>query len=198
MGLAQLKDAILTSEPEDFVKDHILNGHCKHFRQDQIDHIRQSVSQATGVNILPEEVYVVGSAKLGYGLFKKNRRDRAALPAFREFNRDSDIDIAFTSAELFDLVWDELSSFAVAQPWMPSRFGNLGDYLVYGWLRPDHFPREARLHRYDRWNDKIKSLGSDRFLDRRKISGALYRNTEFIAKYQARGIKACKNALEIL
>lgn len=196
MELAQLKDLILTSEPEDFVSNNILTGGCAHFSLGQIEYVRQSISEATGIEIAQDEIYVVGSAKLGYGLFEKKKSGGIVLPAFRKFDPLSDIDIAFASSRLFDLVWDELSSFAVSQPWMPHRMNKLGDYLVYGWLRPDHFPKEARLHNYDRWNDRVRKLGADRHLERRKISGALYRNVDFIRKYQARGINACKQLLE--
>ena len=196
MELAQLKEKILRMDPYDFVNEHILSGDCKYFREDQVERVRALVSEATGITIKRSEIHIVGSAKLGYGLFEKKQRDGTVLPPFRAFSPTSDIDVAFSSPELFDTIWEELSSFAVSKPWMPHRMNKLGDYLVYGWLRPDHFPNEVRLHNYDRWNDKVKSLRRENFLDRRKISGALYRTKDFIAKYQAKGIKACKNEME--
>ncbi|QBF27620.1 hypothetical protein EXN22_18715 [Pseudomonas tructae] len=197
MDLAELQQLIRNSKPEDFVINNILSNDCPHFKPEQLEHVRKSIAEVTGINIKDNEIYVVGSAKLGFGLHQKTKRDGEILPAFRPFNADSDIDIAFASAELFDMVWQEVSTFAFSQTRFPARINKLGDYLVYGWLRPDHFPRDTRLLNYDRWNDKVRSLGRDQLLGRRKISGALYRNVEFVTKYQARGINTCKKLLEL-
>ncbi|MFV2949243.1 hypothetical protein [Pseudomonas japonica] len=197
MDLAELQELIRSSKPDDFVQNKILTNECPHFTLEQLLHVKQSVSEVTGVDIKDNEIYVVGSAKLGFGLHEKKKRDGTILPAFRPFDADSDIDIAFASAELFDIVWQEISTFAFTQARFPARINKLGDYLVYGWLRPDHFPRDTRLLNFDRWNDKIRALGREQILGRRKISGALYRNTEFITKYQARGINTCKKLLEL-
>ncbi len=196
MQLTELIELIKELEPEEFVAQHILNGACPHFSEVQIEHVREVITEATGINIARNEIHVVGSAKLGFGLFEKKRRDMPALPAFRHFGPDSDVDIAFSSPHLFDQIWTELSSFAVQQPWLPHNMGKLGDYMIYGWLRPDHFPKGERFHLYDRWNDRIRGLPKDGLMARRKISGALYRDINFISRYQARGIKSCKRSLE--
>lgn len=197
MDLAELQQLIRNSKPEDFVVTNILSSECPHFSPEQLEHVRRSVSEVTGIDIKENEIYVVGSAKLGFGLHEKRNKHGEILPAFRPFDANSDIDIAFASADLFDMVWQEISTFAFSQTIFPTRINKLGDYLVYGWLRPDHFPRDTRLLNFDRWNDRVRSLGRDPFLGRRKISGALYRNVEFITKYQARGINNCKKTLEL-
>lgn len=197
MELAELQNLIRHTSADDFVQSKILTKDCPYFKEEQLEHVRKNISDATGVEIKQDEIYVVGSAKLGFGLHEKTKRDGTILPAFRAFDAESDIDIAFASSELFDIVWHEVSNFAFSQTRFPTRINKLGDYLVYGWLRPDHFPRDTRLLNFDRWNDKIRALGRDNTLGRRKISGALYRNVEFITKYQARGINTCKKLLEL-
>lgn len=197
MDLAELQRLIRSSKPEDFVTNKILASECPHFKPEQLEHVRKSVAEVTGINIKHDEIYVVGSAKLGFGLHQKTKHDGEILPAFRPFDANSDIDIAFASSDLFDMIWKEISTYAFSKAIFPARINKLGDYLVYGWLRPDHFPRDTRLLNYDRWNDKIRTLGRDKLLGRRKISGALYRNVEFITKYQARGITTCKKNLEL-
>lgn len=196
MDINQLKAEILANEPRDFVEKHIISGENSHFTGRQLEIIQAEISHATGIDLLPNEVHIVGSAKLGYGLLEKKRKDQPTLPAFRPFDGNSDIDIAFLSPTLFDIVWDELATFALGKPWLPHRMNKLGDYLVYGWIRPDQVPYGARLRTYDAWRDTIRKLSVSNDFNRRKISGALYRNKEFFIKYQSRGISNCKIKLE--
>jgi len=197
MTLEELKAEILSKTPEDFVEEHIINGSSEYFSEEQLSFVTEHLSVATGVDIRPEEIVIVGSAKLGFGLFEKTKRDGTVLPAMRPFDGDSDIDIAFACPALFDLIWNEIATYARAKPRMPHRMDKLGDYMVYGWIRPDHIPKEARLRTFDLWNDRIRRLPVNPKMNRRKISGALYRDIEFLKKYQARGISACKMKLEL-
>lgn len=195
MDLATLKESITSYEADDFVRDFILGGPCLHVDSSKIEYIRASLSEAVGFAIEPEEIVIVGSAKLGFGLFEKKRKDLDALPRFRPFSPASDIDVAVCSSRLFDLVWRELCDYALAKPWLPHIMKNTGNYLVYGWLRPDQVPYEARLRTLDYFKDRIRRLSNSSALGRRKISGAIYRDIAFLSKYQARGISQCRKEL---
>lgn len=195
MNLATLKTNITSREADDFVREFVLNGPCLHVDQKAIEYIRVSLSEAVGIAIEPEELIIVGSAKLGFGLFEKKRKDLEALPRFRAFGPASDIDVAICSARLFDLVWKELCDYALAKPWLPHIMRNTGNYLVYGWLRPDQVPYEARLRTLDKFQDRIRKLSNNSAIGRRKISGAIYRDVTFLSKYQTRGISQCRKEL---
>lgn len=198
MGLDDLKKKIRELDPRDFVEECIIPGLGDVVTEEQIIKVQQIISDSTGIKIERNEILVVGSAKIGYGLFEKKRKDDAPLPPFREFDGNSDIDIAFASKQLFDVIWNELAAYANGQARMPYRMNSLGDYLVYGWIRPDHVPKGARLRTYDQWNDAVRRLTASPIFKRRKVSGALYRDIEFLTKYQARGIARCKADLELL
>ena len=195
MDLPTLKAALIELEPADFVRQHIVDAPCKHVSDQQIEYIRARIREAVGIEILPSEIQLVGSAKLGYGLFAKRRKDLPDLPAFRSYGPDSDLDVAITSSALFDLVWTELCDYALGKPWMPQRMKDTGNYLVYGWLRPDQIPFEARLRTLDSFKDRLRTLSISSVLGRRKISGALYRDISFLSKYQTRGIAQCRKEL---
>lgn len=198
MDITQLKLEIMNNEPREFVEKHIIETNNTRVTDEQLKIIQDAVSRATGIALEPEEIQIVGSAKLGFGLFEKKRKHQSNLPAFRPFCGGSDIDIAFVSPALFDAVWNELASYANGKPWMPYRMNKLGDYMIYGWIRPDHVPYDARLKIYDTWRDTIRKLSASNDFGRRKLSGALYRDIEFLIKYQARGISHCKVLLEPL
>lgn len=198
MNVNQLKNLIINMSPTDFVEKHIMPKSYAHFSHEQLDYVRDKISEATGVFISEDEIYVVGSANIGYGLFNKKTRSGEEYEAFREFSKFSDVDIAFASPNLFDKIWSEINAYANLQQFMPHRMNRLGDYLVYGWLRPDQFPKNVRFNYFDKWNDAVTELRREKFLGRRKISGALYRDIEFMKKYQTRSIAKCKKDLELI
>lgn len=196
MTADELKEQLLMSDIENFVDNVILGAPSPHFSIEQIEYVCRTLSAKFGAELEPEFVFVVGSAKLGYGLFEKTTRMGETLPAFRPFRPDSDIDIAIACPALFEAIWNELSVYANAQPWMPWNSRKLGDYMIYGWLRPDHFPKGARLRRCDDWWDAFSSLSADSRLGRRTIRGALYHSKDHLRRYQIRGLNQCRLTLE--
>lgn len=195
MDLPSLKSALSELEPIDFVSQHIIGGQPKHLNQEQLEYIRVRICEAVRIDIPATEINIVGSAKIGFGLFRKKLKHGGELPAFRPFGPESDIDVAICSSQLFDQAWVELCDFAIAKPWLPHIMKNTGNYLVYGWLRPDQVPREARLRTLDLFQDRMRDLSRSSELGRRKVSGALYRDLSFLSKYQARGISLCRKEL---
>lgn len=195
MDITNLKAELINLEPEEFVQKHIIDASSCHISAEHTEYIRIRVSEAVGIDIASSEIKIVGSAQLGYGLFQKKRKDSPTLPAFRPFGPESDIDVAICSSQLFDTIWTELSDYALAKPWMPHIMKNTGNYLVYGWLRPDQVPLEARLRTLDSFQDRLRQLSKSSDLGRRKVSGAIYRDISFLTKYQVRGIAQCRKEL---
>jgi hypothetical protein len=196
MTVDDLKTQIRSADLEEFVDSVVLTTESPHFSSDQIRHVSTSLAAKFSIEIDSVQIRVVGSAKLGYGLFKKRTKTGEVLPAFRPFRPESDIDLAIISPHLYEIIWDELSTHANNFPWMPWDSGKLGDYMVYGWLRPDHFPKNIRLRRCDDWWDVFRALSSDSRLGRRSIRGALYHSLDHLRRYQLRGLNQCRAELE--
>jgi hypothetical protein len=135
------------------------------------------------------QLWIVGSAKLGFSITEK-RKEGQLLPRYRPFRPVSDIDTAVVSPEIFRIIWDELSIYAHGQPWMPWDSGRLGDYLVYGWLRPDHFPRQ-RVRRCDDWWDLFYEFSADPRFSRRSVRGALFHSVADLQRYLRRSVLEC-------
>jgi hypothetical protein len=186
----------MTSDLDEFVENAILGAESRHFDDKNVDLVRKKLSEKLNVTIRKEEVYVVGSAKLGYGLFEKKTRDGNVLPAFRAFGPDSDIDIAITSLSIFREMWNELSVYSNNQAVFPWNSGRLGDYLIFGWLRMDLYPRNVRLPKRDAVWDTFASLSSDYRLGRKAIRGAFYYSRDQLKLYQLRGLHQCRRKLE--
>lgn len=175
----------------DYLLEEVLlaNG-AEHVADADLEHVKTLLSAKFSVPISSISAWVVGSAKLGFALTEK-RRGAEVLPRYRVFSPASDIDVAVVSPPLFDLIWDELSAYAHRATRLPWDSGVLGDYLVCGWLRPDHFPINARLRRCDDWWDLFRSLSADGRYGRRKVRGALFHSVEHMKRYQARALHEC-------
>lgn len=180
------------------VEEFLMSGASAHVATETIDKIGDRICAAYGAAVDALEIWVVGSAKLGFSIAEKKLRDGTVLPRYRQFRPDSDIDIAIVHPDIFRMVWHELTEHAHrAQRW-PWDSGRLGDYLVTGWLRPDHFPRHVRLPRCDQWQDCFRSISNDATFGRRKITGGLFYSREQLARYQQRAVDDCIAAEELL
>jgi hypothetical protein len=168
-----------------------------HVRPEDVDNLRTRLAAKFGAAQEEVNVWIVGSAKLGFSMVEKRLANGTVLPRYRSFSPASDIDVAVVSPRIFDLIWRELSAHAHRAARLPWNSGALGDYLVCGWLRPDHFPGDARLRRCDDWWDLMRSLSSDARFGRRKISGGLYHSVEHMKQYLTRALDECA-ALESL
>ncbi|TCT19698.1 hypothetical protein [Thiobaca trueperi] len=191
-----LKKILLDGDLEEFVDSIVLSKESTHFPTEKVCMVAEVLKAKFAIEIMPAQIYVVGSAKIGFGIFQKRTREGSILPAFRPFRAESDIDLAVVCPKLFELIWDELSTYANKMPSIPWDSGRLGDYMVYGWLRPDHFPRHVRLRRCDDWWDVFHGLSADSRLGRRSIRAALYHSFEHLRRYQLRGINQCRLSLE--
>jgi hypothetical protein len=197
MTAEEIKSNILSGDIEDFLDSIILSGESSHFPNQNVSVVASVLSSKFSVEVASQSIYVVGSAKTGYALFKKKQRDQKILPAFRQFGADSDIDLAIVSPVLFELIWDELSMHANRKNKMPWDSGKLGDYMVHGWLRPDLFPQGKSLRRCNDWWAIFSLLSADARFGRRSVRGALYHSLEHLRRYQLRGLLNCRKYLEI-
>lgn len=91
------------------VRKHIISGDCVILSPDKYFDLRSEVAEHFGLH--PNEVFVVGSAKLGFSVAPNNR--------YREFCDESDIDIAMVSSMLFEQFWQEVFNYRYEGPYWP-------------------------------------------------------------------------------
>jgi hypothetical protein len=177
----------------DFLLDEVLlASEAVHVSPDNIAFLKQTISVAFGIKS-EVRVWIVGSAKLGFSISEK-RAEGVVLPRYRTFSSASDIDVAIICNEIFELLWHELSAYAHrAQPF-PWDSKRLGDYLVCGWFRPDHFPGYAHLRYCDTWWNVFRRLSADIRYGRRKVRGGLYADVEHLKRYLNRSLSECQQA----
>lgn len=77
------------------VRKHIISGECCILSQPKYFDLRSEVADHFGLH--PNEILVVGSAKLGFSVVPHK--------LYRPFCDESDIDVAIVSSTLFDKIW---------------------------------------------------------------------------------------------
>lgn len=190
MEVNEFRKIILENKIDDILNNVLLSEDAKHVCRDKQNYIALRIAETYNVKIEDIKLIVVGSAKLGFSIIEKIK-NKNVCQRYRAFGPDSDIDIAIISNVIFEIIWHELSKFALSQAVLPWNSDKLGDYLVCGWLRPDFFPKESRLTRCDDWYDTFRKFSSDRTLGRRQIRGGLFFSLEQLKAYQRIALLEC-------
>ena len=174
----------------------LLADGAKHVSEDNIEHIRQNLSSKFRLEANHIKICITGSAKLGFSLVEK-RINGTILPRYRSFSAGSDIDVAVVSKALYELIWVDLTKRAHRATVLPWNSQKLGDYMVYGWLRPDHFPIDVRVRSCDDWWDLFRRLSTSPRYERRKVRGGLFYSNEQLSLYMNRSLNDCAEAEEL-
>jgi hypothetical protein len=186
----EFKELLFRLSPEEIVQQLILSPGGE-VSAENLAHIQNKLAAVFNVEAAEVELYLVGSARLGFSLIEKKKKD---LRRYRPFGPESDLDIAVVCPRIFYKIWVEVSRYAHATEHFLSK-SQLGPYLTYGWLRPDYFPAQQRL--CDAWWNTFAEFSADIRFGRRKVRGGLYYGRSFLEMYQRRAILDCKSAEEL-
>ena len=180
---ARLKDPKLTDL--DIVRGYITHGNPYVFQDDEEKYFEIKKRIATKYDINPQEVLMVGSAKLGFSM--------SPMKLWKPFDEDSDIDMVIISANAFDATWKTLFDFNINLTARAGRedkqYQRFLDYFFKGWLRPDVFPF-TYLGKQE-WEEFFNSISYGEF-GNRKITGAIFRSFDFYEHYQVINIKTIR------
>ena len=141
MNLASFQDELngLNDGDEllDFCRKRVLHGLPYVFlgREDEYYEFRKLISEKFDIPF--HEVYITGSGKLGFSPFK-----------LKDFDYDSDIDVAIVSPNLFELFlkdicifqWDIRESRMKVDNVEMKMYHSFLEYGALGWMRPDKLP----------------------------------------------------------
>lgn len=187
ISIQDFRDLCVNSDVDTIVDDVLLLDDALHVPKSDRKHITSKLANAFNVSTDDISIWIVGSAKLGFSI---NDKPKLNLKKYRPFGPLSDVDIAVVSPKIFSSIWSELCSHAHSFPRMPWDSKSLGDYLIYGWLRPDHFPK-TRIAACDDWWDIFNRLSREPRFGRRKVRGGLFYSREDLRKYLKRSVMQC-------
>ena len=168
------------------VQRYITHGSAFVFKDndDKYFKLKKMVAEEFGLN--PQEVIMIGSAKLGFSI--------SPLKRWQPFHGESDIDMVIISSDKFDRFWKGLYDFNIELTARTEkeekRYYRFLDYLFKGWLRPDVFPF-SYVGRNE-WLGFFKSISYGEFGDY-KINGAVFRDWGFYETYHTSNIREIRN-----
>ena len=174
------KDLLLLNDQE-LVNKYYLSGAAFAFEDDLQYRLRQAIADFFQIDFT--QVFLVGSAKLGFSIKPKRR--------FLPFYDKSDIDVVLICSTLFENIWREVFSFERNGGYWP-KMNDFKDYHFQGWIRPDKLPLEASFALTKKWWSFFESLSGSGNFGPYKIRGGLYHSRFFFESYQRKCFEQCR------
>lgn len=145
--------------------------------------LKDEISRHFGVH--PNEIILVGSAKVGFSLAPSKR--------YREFGESSDLDVAIISSALFDRVWHSVVDYKNSRKYWP-KSNEFRYHFFDGWIRPDKLPSSKKFSFANDWWSYFTELSQSQKFGMQSINAGIYREISFLDKYQSLCIEKCKQA----
>lgn len=170
------KQLLLEKDAQSIVRNHVFYGECFALNNQLYPELKNQI--ATRFDIHPNQVLVVGSAKIGFSIAPEKR--------FRAFSDHSDIDVCIVSEKIFESYWLETYKKYLTKPFWPNGEGFI-KYFFRGWIRPDMLPSPIS----NEWFEYFRELTSSSGFGPYKISAGLYKSWEHLEAYQINCIIKC-------
>lgn len=133
------------------------------------------------------EVFIVGSAKLGFSIIKNT-----------SFSLESDIDVVIINSQLFDFYHKAICEYQ----YQLDRYGKtitVGEneqyskfltYFMKGWIRPDLLPTSFEIEILrTKWFNYFKSISNGKSeVGNYKVNGGLFKDTFFFENYHLKTV----------
>lgn len=178
----------------DYGRKYVLHGTPFIFlnREDEYYEFRKRI--ANQFKIAFNEVFITGSAKLGFSYVKR-----------KEFDYDSDIDISIVSSRLYEDILESIRLYQMelrqARRKVTEReqkmYHEFLEYVAIGWIRPDKLPLsfEMRTFKQD-WFDFFKLISYNQSeVGNYKVSAGVFKSYFHLEEYTISGLRKVKNSL---
>lgn len=171
--------------PMGIVREFITHGQCMMINQEKYAILRERV--AAELSVHPNrDVYIVGSAKLGFSI-KPARR-------YGYFGEESDVDVAVVSSELYFRLWKEARAFIASKElWSASKAELFREQHLHGRISPKNLHKASPLI-----PTAMKLWEIGRVLQRERVAGpypvtfAVWVDMDTLEDYQAKTVEQCQ------
>jgi vacuolar-type H+-ATPase subunit F/Vma7 len=192
-GLASIENGEALT---DFCRKYVLHGtpHIFYDKEDAFYDFRKRIAQKFDISF--HEVYITGSAKLGFSPFKRT-----------SFDYDSDIDVAIVSEHLFDEIMERVRQYQMSlrssRRSVSSRelemYHAFLEYAAIGWIRPDKLPISFQVAELKTdWFDFFSSLSYGKSeVGNYKVSAGVFCSYRHLEIYSLSSIQQAKSATDV-
>ncbi|MDJ0578429.1 hypothetical protein [Crocosphaera sp.] len=189
-NVRQLKNE---EEITDFCRKYLIHGIPYIFtdNQDNYYEFRKRIANQFDINFY--EIYITGSAKLGFSPFKE-----------KKFDDDSDIDVAIISPQLYEKMLEPIYEYQMelrkARKSITIRelekYHSFLEYTAIGWIRPDKLPFSFDVGILkDSWFDFFKSISYGRSeVGNYKVSAGVFKSYSYFERYTISSLKRIINS----
>jgi len=180
----------------DFCRRRNLHGTPAVFagNEDAYYEFRKRIAKKFSINF--HEVFITGSAKLGFSPYK-----------MKAFDYDSDIDVAIISAELYDRIMEYIHDYqmelrenrkAVSVEELKG-YHRFLEYGAIGWMRPDLLPTSFRVADLRRdWFDFFDSISHGKSeVGNYKVTAGAFKSYRHLERYTLNGLRLLKTKVQI-
>jgi hypothetical protein len=180
----------------DFCRKRVIHGTPYVFerREDDYYEFRKRISEKFEVSF--HEVYITGSAKLGFSYHKD-----------KYFDLDSDIDVAIISSELFEKIMESIRKYQMdlrqARKSITGRelkmYHDFLEYVAIGWIRPDKLPLSFQIKELKNdWFEFFKSISNGKSeVGNYKVNAGVFKNYFHLESYLVNGMAEVRNSLNV-
>lgn len=180
----------------DFCRRRALHGTPSIFfgNEDAYYSFRKRIADRFQINF--HEVFITGSAKLGFSPHKK-----------KLFDLESDIDIALISSTLYDRMMDFIHNYqmelrenrkAVSSEEIKG-YHKFLEYSAIGWMRPDLLPTSFRVEELKtEWFAFFDSISHGKSeVGNYKVTAGAFKSYGHLERYTVSGLRSLKTNLQI-
>lgn len=180
----------------DFCRRRTLHGTPAIFggNEDAYYEFRKRIANKFSISF--HEVFITGSAKLGFSPYKT-----------KIFDYDSDIDVAIISADLYEQIMSYIHDYqmelrenrkAVSLDEI-KRYHKFLEYGAIGWMRPDLLPTSFRVEELKLdWFDFFDSISYGKSeVGNYKVTAGAFKSYRHLERYTLSGLRSLKIRLQI-
>lgn len=184
----ELSGATSLEQRRRLLRKHVFHGTPYVFKDREHDYFefRQLVGEKFDIGF--QEVFIVGSAKLGFSYIKGT-----------EFSLDSDIDTVIVNESLFEKYYSLICEYQynldrfrkIPRQRELESYNRFLQYLVKGWMRPDLLPLSFQTGEIKtQWFDFFNSISYGKSsIGNYKVAGGLFKNYNYLERYHINGIE---------
>lgn len=180
----------------DFCRKSVLHGTPHIFQNNESDFYEFRKKIAKNFNISFHEIYITGSAKLGFSPHKRTL-----------FSLESDIDVAIVARKLFDEIMEEIrmyqmqlreSRLSVTKREI-NQYHKFLEYAAIGWIRPDHLPISFQINELkDKWFSFFDSISYGKSeVGNYKVNAGVFKTYQHLENYTFSGMESLRMALNV-